>query len=354
MKKWMIIGIALVLLTGCDKFEFSLKPKGDQKQAPAVEEPPARPSLKNKTDPAWNSYGIGLPLVMIRKESTDESEVAGDPFVNLKPATGNRAFMSANRYEVEATNLLTVRPLDESNYTGESLPDPNQLAAGEPTALFKAPLTITAGPIACTNALILADSEPAILILDPERLELIKRFPVDGLILAFTAFNPDTAELSVLFGDQSTATYRFVNEEPPVIDPVAQLIGPSDGALQNMADRTKKLLSSTETIQFDRTRIFPISSEIALDKPTLFRLAVDADGMYRLYLDGIGDTPFIMILFNETGDSIFSNVEYAAEKVMEQNLEKGNVYYLVVSLFPGNQANDAIQNRIPQLMVKRK
>lgn len=353
MKKWLCIGLSMVLLAACDRAVKKPEPVN-------VEPAPApRPTLKDKTDPAWNSYGIAVPLMAL---SPVEPEVAGnaqipsvsDLYASLKPAVGNRAYMSTNRYEVEAPNRIAVRPLDESAVVAEGIPNPNELPTGEVRAVWKNPVTITAGPIACLNAIIIADSEPSIVVLDPANLQPIKRFPVKGLIVAFTGFNPDRAELSVLQADFHMVTYRFLNEAPPVSDPVGELIGPSAAALENIQEKTAKLLSSSEPVQFGRTNLFPIASEIDTTKPNLFRLTVDTDGVYRIYLDGIGDIPFLFILFNEAGENIFSNVEYAAEKVLEQNLEKTGVYYLVVSLFPGNQANQTLQGRTVKLVVKQK
>jgi len=365
MKKCLSIVLMLVVLSGCDKLGFSLNKGEDQKLQERKEVPAPKPTLKDKTDPAWNSYGITLPLMAIQQdevEITAEPETDGtvkpslssDLFASLKPAVGNCAYMSTNRYEVEAPNMLTVRPLDESAVIGDTIPNPADLPVGDATAVWKNPVNITAGPIACLNGLIIADSEPSIVVLDPVNLQLIKRFPVKSLIVAFTGFFPERAELSVLHADYWIARYRFINETPPLEDPVTRLIGPSTEALEKIIDKTGKLLSGYDTIQFDRTNVFPIASEIDVTKPKLFRITVDDDGAYRIYPDGIGDIPFLLILFNEAGESIFSNIEYAAEKVLEQNLEKNAVYYLVVSLFPDNQANQTLQDRTVKLVVKPK
>lgn len=359
MKNWIYVGLFLVLLAGCEKL-------GYQKPQEIKEVPAAKPSLMGKTDSAWNSYNIALPLQAVEVIVSDETKLVdleakdvqsipdADDFFQVKHSVGNRAFMSINRYEVEAPNLLALRPLDESTVLNDELPEPIQLPVGDVLAVWKNPVAITAGPIACLNAIVLADSEPSLILLDPTNLQLIRRFLIQDLIIAFTGFTPETAELSVLQGDLSTATYRFLNEAPKVSDPVIQLIGPSAEALARIEEQTAKLLSASEAVMCRPTQMFPIASEIDITRANLFRLTVEADGTYRIYIDGIGEVPYLLILFNEAGERIFSNVEYAAEKVLEQNLEKASVYYLVVTLFPENPANQTLQNRFPRLVVKQK
>jgi hypothetical protein len=354
----LVVALITTMVASCDKLGFSSKGSSEKQGSKLVKEEPApKPSLMGRSDPAWNSYGIQLPTKAIQVvEVPDVALGAGekDRLANLKPALANRAYMSTNRYEVEAPNQLTLRYLDESSISGDALPDPAQLPFGDLQAVWKNPLLITAGPIVCANAVLLADAEPSLVLLDPNNLALIQRFPVEGLIIAFTDFNAETAALTVLEGNLQTVTYRFQNEIPQSLDPVNQFIGPDSEALRKIQEKTKQLLSSSDSIQFERTAIFPIASELDVTKPSLFRLSVDTDGIYRIYLDGIGDIPFLLILFNEAGEGIFSNVEYAVEKVLEQNLEKGKTYYLVVSLFSGNQAEQVLQGQIPKLVVRPK
>ncbi|AEJ19185.1 hypothetical protein [Gracilinema caldarium] len=354
----LFVVLITILFGSCDKLGFSPKRSSGTNTQLIKDESVTKPSLIGQTDPAWNSFGIQLPTKALQViEVIDDVAVgnrAKDHVASLRPIVGNRSYMSTNRYEVEAPNQLSLRYLDESTFAGDALPDPAQLPCGNVQAVWKNPLVITAGPLACTNAVVLADAEPSLVLLDPNNLQLIQRFPVDGLIIAFTGFNAETAELTVLEGDLRTVTYRFLNETPELLDPINQYIGPSSEALRKIQEKTKQLLASSDTVLFERIAIFPIVSEIDVTKPVLFRLSVDTDGIYRIYLDGIGDIPVLLILFNEAGEGIFSNVEYAVEKVLEQNLEKGKTYYLGVSLFSGNHVEQFQQRQIPKLVVRPK
>lgn len=353
MKRLLSIGFFFLLIFGCSKFGNKESQPESQPPIAIKEEQVTRPTFKDKTDPAWNSYSIVLPTATITLSELSKISQS-DEALSVKSAVGNMAFMSTYRYSVEGLKKIVVRPLDESMITEKVLPDPAQLPVGDPQAVWNAPFTITAGPYLCKNAVILATSEPAIVILEPETLVPIKSFPLSHLIISFSKFNPETYELYAIHGDLSTGTYRFGDTETVQFDPVQLLVGPEENALRKMQDKTGKLLSSSTPIQFGRTQIFPVVSAVETTAANLFRIAVEEDGPYRIYLDGLGNIPFLLILFDKDGESIFSNIEYAVEKVMEYPLEKSKVYYLAVSLFAGNTEGQNMAKGPVQLVIRKK
>ncbi|WP_304221613.1 hypothetical protein [Gracilinema caldarium] len=353
MKRLLCIGVSILLISACSKGAHEAQQPDALPPSAVKEEQVARPTFKDKTDPSWNSYSIALPTAAIRLSELSRA-FQSDGALSVKSAVGNRAFMSTYRYSVEGSKKIIARSLDESMITEKVLPDPAQLPVGDPKAIWTAPFTITAGPYLCTNAVILATSEPAIVILEPETLVPIKSFPISHLIISFMKFNPETYELYAIHGDLSTGTYHFGDTETVRSDTVQLLVGPEENALRKIQDKTGKLLSSSTPIQFGRTQIFPIVSEVETTAANLFRIAVEEDGPYRIYLDGLGNIPFLFILFDKDGESIFSNIEYAVEKVMEYPLEKSKVYYLAVSLFAGNSEGQNTVKGPVQLVIKKK
>lgn len=349
MKRIIYVCLTLLFLGGCEKGIG----KTDVSTGPIGQSIPERSTLQGRTSPEWNSFSCNLPLGSISLlEITYDFSVDISNFI--KASRDKWAFMSTNRFSVEDRSSVVSRPLDESGVSGQEMPDPAVLPTGEVQHNWKAPFTITAGPMVCTNAVIISTAEPAIVLLNPETLQVIQTLPIQDLIIAFIAFNPETFELTALHGDLRVGKYVFLNMKTDLLDPVNEKIGPDEKALAAIQEKTAQLLSLPGPAKIDKTLVYPVDSQIYSQEPHLFRFTVAEDGPYRIYLDGIGEVPFLLALFNETGESILSNVEYAAEKVLETSLSKDAVYYLLVSLFPDNPANKILENKIPLLVIKQK
>jgi hypothetical protein len=202
-----------------------------------------------------------------------------------------------------------------------------------PLGRWQAPFAIMAGPVVFKDAVLVATAEPAFVVLDRRDLTLRSTRSMSHLALGPMLVDEAGATLTLRHADGSTGVYALSTPAAlPVPDPVAALIGPEAGPLAAMADKTGALLSTEGGFAFAAIDPYGPAGKVPPSGAELVRFeASQPDAAYRIYVDGAGERPYLLALFDQAGALIASNVEYQAAKVLEFTPRSAQVYYVAAA-----------------------
>ncbi|MFQ3546746.1 MAG: hypothetical protein SNJ56_00245 [Termitinemataceae bacterium] len=325
--------------------------------------------LEGKTDPQWFSYDVELPLSQsLVLESQYYDKLAFESVFAPKQKIVSTAFWGIQRYALEDQYKVTLRNLMEPTVPVQGheqggvplqvretvLPDPSLLPFGDILAEWHSTYPVLAGPYVCKNAVVMVTSEPALECIDPYTLTPIKSIPLDHLVVSIMEFIPAERKFTALHGDGSVGSYVFLENSSVLQDPIAAYVEPSKEARTIMLASLQKYLSTQNVPLIPMVKIYPLQSKVSLTEPELFYYMPQEDGTYKAYLHDSAMVPYLIVVFTRDGQSLFSNVEYAAASGLEIPLSAGVPYYIATSLFPGNQQNALIADNTLKLVIVKK
>lgn len=291
-------------------------------------------------------------------------------------AWASEAWFGRVRYHVaEGTTLVAERVSDEvasgfreragrsaeseSSPRGITLP-PKRAASGPtpatpapipvprtagPSVLWKRDLgvSVAAGPIVFENLVLVATSRPSWLGLDRTSGEPAFERPLERRLYGPLVYLSEKRVLAALGADGALCTYSAALPAPE--DPISRFLGPSPEARKRIEDRAVELVSSASALALPLP-VYPVGGRPTLPalKASLHKYDCAVSQTYRIYVDGAGSVPALVVLFSAQGDELLSNLEYSGVgQVVAKALDQGATYYvLVASLSDESEAIEAL------------
>jgi hypothetical protein len=235
-------------------------------------------------------------------------------------------------------------------------PVPVPRAAG-PAVLWKRDLafSIAAGPIAFENLVLVATSRPSWIGLDRATGEPVFERPLDRRLYGPLVYVSDLRALVALGADGALCSYSALSAGPAE-DPVSLFLGPGPDARKRIEDRAAELVSSASPLALPLP-VYPVGGRPTLPalKASLHKFDCSVSQTYRIYVDGAGSVPALIVLFSAQGDELLSNLEYSGVgQVFAKALEQGATYYALVASLSDESESIAALSRARLVFAPKK
>jgi hypothetical protein len=210
-----------------------------------------------------------------------------------------------------------------------------RISGGRRSAAASAPLVV--GPLVFADFVVAVSSAPALVFFDRSSLALTAELPLGRACRDRLAYVAEPGLLALLHADGSVGLYRLGGTAPAAADdadPVAAWLEPLPAAAAAIKEKTASLLGGRSDISFGPAAPYTAAAAVDPASPSLFRFTTGASGRYRCFVADAADVPYLVALFDLSGQLVASNIEYTgAEAVLEQELVGGAGYFLVAAYF---------------------
>lgn len=204
---------------------------------------------------------------------------------------------------------------------------------------------IVAGPAVFDNAVLIATARPSWIALDRRTGAVLFELPLDRLLTGPIVYLSGAKRIAALGADGSVCLYS--PDAGSGSDPVELFLGPNPEAMKLI--RTRASEKVTAFASDSALAVYPYDEKGTLptDKVVLVRYECGDSRSYRVYADGLGDSPVLVDLFSADGDLLASTLDYTGmDKFIVRALEKGAVYYCLVADLSGGEEGAAGKARL--------
>ena len=343
----IISAAAIFLYASCDRRETVVSPPG-----PA---PDTKPMVSDRAEPANFSYNAALGNVLFREvdrvlledpfprsilsgpsglevfPSGDglPQRLAGDPVDGLRfdAALWGTALRGDLRYRIIAgTEVVSEVLLPIPENTGD-----RESEQYRELWRYRSSSVLTAGPLAFEDVVVVATSKPSFLVLDRNRGTLLDENHLTSLPNGLLFYLDGVSRVAAFGADGSVSLYELIPREK-ILDSVESALRPTSTALPLIEARLRDRLGKRDEKPSISFLPFPPRAGIPDSGVALFRIEAEETRKYRLYVDGAALRPYLLEIFDDSGDVLASNLDYVGlEAVLEYGFEAGKVYFLAVA-----------------------
>ncbi len=235
-------------------------------------------------------------------------------------------------YEINESGTVSVYKTGDPDKKTKAIPR-------EPAGEIKYdPARITSGPLVFKNEIIFASDEPSFLVYDRTTLELKKTYPMEYLSQGPLVYMEGMNKIAALHLNGTVGVYNCNTVPPAAVsktksDPVMEYIGPSPEVLDEISQQVGTILSR-ENFSFESVDIYGPRKKVPPLGAVLYLIPPENEQIqYRFYVDGTGEKRYLLIIFNEHGEMMQSNVGYTVSNWIDMNIPKETKLYAAAGLF---------------------
>ena len=197
---------------------------------------------------------------------------------------------------------------------------------------------ISAGPLVFNSYIIFASDEPSFLVFQRQTRELVSVFPMKHTAAGPLVYMAELGKIAALHLDGTIGIYSLNGEEvapmkEPGHDPASEYIGLTFDALEEMQNHTEQVMSRDD-VAFDMPYVYGPRRNVPPLGAVLYFIPPEKEQIqYRFYVDGTGDKRYFIIIFNEHGEILQTNVGYTVSPWLDMHVPGNMKLFVAAGVF---------------------